>query len=140
MSIQPLRLSGRSQSMGVIVDSVLPHLVGMSEDILQTGIMLYYLKDGTTMIGTEDAAEEPDSIVLEGPEILPEHCWITNNNGEVIIHPQHGATVTINNKPIIKPEKLTQGDIVHIGGIKFRFNNPQEAAKLRERRRVCIHQ
>ena len=44
MSIQPLRLSGRSQSMGVIVDAVLPHLVGMSDDILQTGITLYYLK------------------------------------------------------------------------------------------------
>ena len=55
MSIQPLRLSGRSQSMGVIVDSVLPHLVGMSEDILQTGIMLYYLKvRSEVMIGYFD--------------------------------------------------------------------------------------
>ena len=44
MSIQPLRLSGRSQSMGVIVDSLLPHLVCMDDDILSTGVVMYYLK------------------------------------------------------------------------------------------------
>ena len=45
MSIRPL--SRRSCSMGVIVDSLLPHLVAMDDDILSTGIVMYHLKVGS---------------------------------------------------------------------------------------------
>ena len=44
MSIQPVRLTKRSNSMGVIVDSNLPHLICMDDDILSTGVIMYYLK------------------------------------------------------------------------------------------------
>ena len=33
--------------MGVIVDSLLPHLVAMDDDILSTGIVMYHLKVGS---------------------------------------------------------------------------------------------
>ena len=39
-----IRSVSRRNSMGVIVDLNLPHLVGMDDDILSTGILMYYLK------------------------------------------------------------------------------------------------
>lgn len=32
--------------MGVLIESQLPHLVGMDDDILSTGVMIYHLKVG----------------------------------------------------------------------------------------------
>lgn len=34
----------KASSMGVIVDSHLPHLVGIDDDILSTGVIIYHLK------------------------------------------------------------------------------------------------
>lgn len=36
----------RKEGLGVILDSELPHLIGIDDDILSTGIMLYHLKVG----------------------------------------------------------------------------------------------
>ena len=44
MRFHPLQLSRRSSSLGVIVDSHLPHLICMDDDILSTGVVMYYLK------------------------------------------------------------------------------------------------
>merc|ERR1719495_1416442 len=38
--------------LGVVLDSDKPHLIGLDEDILSTGITLYQLKEGETVIGT----------------------------------------------------------------------------------------
>ncbi|KAJ8309142.1 hypothetical protein KUTeg_014016 [Tegillarca granosa] len=81
-------LNKRTSSMGVLIESQLPHLVGMDDDILSTGVMIYHLKEGKTLIGRDDAAREQDI-----------------------------------------------GDYILLGKTNmFRFNNPAEAAKLRERR------
>lgn len=34
----------RKEGRGVVLDSTLPHLIGIDDDILSTGIMLYHLK------------------------------------------------------------------------------------------------
>ena len=34
----------RKEGLGVVLDSELPHLIGIDDDILSTGIMLYHLK------------------------------------------------------------------------------------------------
>ena len=34
----------RKEGVGVILDSTLPHLIAVDDDILSTGIMLYHLK------------------------------------------------------------------------------------------------
>ena len=34
----------KASSMGVIVDSQLPHLVGIDDDILSTGVIIYHIK------------------------------------------------------------------------------------------------
>ena len=36
----------RRQSLGVMIDSQLPHLVAFSEDLLSTGVHLYHIKVG----------------------------------------------------------------------------------------------
>ncbi|ELT93052.1 hypothetical protein CAPTEDRAFT_105632, partial [Capitella teleta] len=139
--MQPLRAFDRSQSLGVIVDTQLPHLLCMDDDILSTGIMLYYLQEGTTSIGTEDAAL-PQDIVLSGSDVAAEHCYIEHDvRGDVTLYPcTDGAPITVNDRDVALPVRLSQGDILHLGkGNMFRFNHPQEAAKLRERRRVRNH-
>ena len=53
-------LALRKEGMGVILDSELPHLIGIDDDILSTGIMLYHLKEGKTRIGTAEAKDNLD--------------------------------------------------------------------------------
>lgn len=36
----------KASTMGVVVDSQLPHLVGMDDDILSTGVIIYHLRVG----------------------------------------------------------------------------------------------
>ncbi|KAL5008864.1 hypothetical protein ScPMuIL_014445 [Solemya velum] len=132
-------LGNRVSSMGVLIDSQLPHLIGMDDDILSTGVTMYYLKEGKTLIGTEDASRQQD-IVLSGPMILKEHCFIKNYMGTVTLHPNRGAKCALNGIDIRDPSILSQGDYILLGKVNmFRFNNPAEAAKLREHRKVCEH-
>ena len=53
-------LALRKEGKGVILDSMLPHLIGIDDDILSTGIMLYHLKEGDTTIGMEGEDYQPD--------------------------------------------------------------------------------
>ena len=41
---QDQNVAVRREGMGVVLDSKLPHLIGIDDDILSTGIMLYHLK------------------------------------------------------------------------------------------------
>ena len=34
----------RQEGLGVVLDSELPHLIGIDDDLLSTGIVLYHLK------------------------------------------------------------------------------------------------
>ena len=52
--------------LGVMLDSDMPHLIGLDEDILSTGITLYQLREGNTIIGNNEAEEVPH-IALKGP-------------------------------------------------------------------------
>ncbi|CAH1792279.1 unnamed protein product, partial [Owenia fusiformis] len=132
MTIRSLRQ--RSSSLGVIVDSSLPHLIGMDDDILSTGVVMYNLKEGTTRMGGGDAVHEPD-IVVHGPDVEPKHCVIKNQDNEVTIRPCPGAYLVVNGVEVTEPTRLSQGDVILIGRTNmFRFNNPQEALKLREHR------
>ena len=50
----------REGGMGVVLDSELPHLIGIDDNLLSTGIMLYHLKQGSTHVGTIHAEEKQD--------------------------------------------------------------------------------
>ncbi|XP_051000425.1 stAR-related lipid transfer protein 9 isoform X2 [Acomys russatus] len=119
---------------GVVIESSLPHLMALEDDVLSTGVVLYHLKEGTTKIGRIDSDQEQD-IVLQGQWIERDHCTITSTCGLVILQPTQGARCTVNGREVTASCRLTQGAIITLGKAqKFRFNHPAEAALLRHRR------
>ncbi|XP_051868007.1 kinesin-like protein KIF16B isoform X2 [Pristis pectinata] len=128
-------LALRKEGIGVVLDSELPHLIGIDDDLLSTGIILYHLKEGKTYVGREDAATEQD-IVLHGLDLESEHCIFENLNNRVTVIPLNDAQCSVNGNPINEPTQLNQGAVILLGRTNmFRFNHPKEAAKLREKRK-----
>ncbi|XP_026065304.1 kinesin-like protein KIF16B isoform X3 [Carassius auratus] len=128
-------LALRKEGIGVILDSELPHLIGIDDDLLSTGIILYHLKEGRTYVGRDDATTEQD-IILHGLGLESEHCLIENQNGTVTLIPLNDAQCSVNGVQITEPCQLNQGAVMLLGRTNmFRFNHPKEAAKLREKRK-----
>ncbi|XP_051982170.1 kinesin-like protein KIF16B isoform X1 [Xyrauchen texanus] len=131
-------LALRKEGIGVILDSELPHLIGIDDDLLSTGIILYHLKEGRTYVGREDATNEQD-IILHGLGLESEHCQIENQNGTVTLIPLNDAQCSVNGVQITEHCQLNQGAVILLGRTNmFRFNHPKEAAKLREKRKSGI--
>ncbi|KAM6164074.1 kinesin-like protein KIF16B isoform 2-T2 [Rhynchocyon petersi] len=128
-------LALRKEGIGVVLDSELPHLIGIDDDLLSTGIILYHLKEGKTYVGREDASTEQD-IVLHGLDLESEHCIFENVGGTVTLIPLSGSQCSVNGVQIMKATHLNQGAVILLGRTNmFRFNHPKEAAKLREKRK-----
>ncbi|XP_073409905.1 kinesin-like protein KIF16B isoform X3 [Dendrobates tinctorius] len=128
-------LALRKEGIGVVLDSELPHLIGIDDDLLSTGIILYHLKEGRTYVGREDAESEQD-IVLHGLDLESEHCIFENLNGRVTLIPLNAAQCSVNGIQILEATPLNQGAVILLGRTNmFRFNHPKEAAKLREKRK-----
>ncbi|XP_053472068.1 kinesin-like protein KIF16B isoform X1 [Ictalurus furcatus] len=128
-------LALRKEGIGVILDSELPHLIGIDDDLLSTGIILYHLKEGRTFVGREDAVNEQD-IVLHGLGLESEHCLFENQDGTVTLIPLNESQCSVNGVHVTEPCQLNQGAVILLGRTNmFRFNHPKEAAKLREKRK-----
>ncbi|KAM8860378.1 uncharacterized protein kif16bb [Spinachia spinachia] len=124
----------RKEGSGVVLGCQLPHLIGIDEDLLSTGIVLYYLKEGTTMIGSDESSCSQD-IVLHGSGLLGKHCVLENRAGTVTLIPQDGALCLVNGCVVTDPCQLSQGDITHLGrGSMLRFNHPTEASERGDKR------
>lgn len=131
----------RKSGMGVVLDSEGPHLIGIHDDN-RTGVTLYILKEGETIIGNankedqngnNDAGVAKVDILLHGPGILSIHCSIHLTNGIAVIRPRNAAQCWLNANLITEPMTISQGDILLLGRTNmFRYNNPAEAAKLRK--------
>ncbi|XP_076638650.1 kinesin-like protein 98A isoform X1 [Colletes latitarsis] len=121
----------RKSGVGVVLDSEMPHLVGIDDDLLSTGVTLYHLKEGRTLVGTEEAPTTQD-IVLTGVDVEPEHCVVELDSGVATLHPLSNHC-WINTAQVDKPTRLSQGCIILLGrNNMFRYNDPAEAAKLRK--------
>ncbi|KAL1287365.1 KIF16B [Ovibos moschatus] len=128
-------LALRKEGIGVVLDSELPHLIGIYDDLLSTGMILYHLKEGQTYVGREDASTEQD-IVLHGLDLESEHCVFENIGGTVTLIPLRGSQCSVNGVQILEATHLNQGAMILLGRTNmFRFNHPKEAAKLREKRK-----
>ncbi|KAM4898429.1 stAR-related lipid transfer protein 9 [Sylvia borin] len=124
------------EKAGVTIDSNLPHLMAMDDDILSTGVVLYHLREGTTKIGRSDSDQDQD-IVLQGQWIERNHCLIENHRGVVTLRPAPGARCSVNGCEVSGSCRLSQGALIVLGkSHKFRFNHPAEAAILRLRRSI----
>ncbi|ELW69954.1 Kinesin-like protein KIF16B, partial [Tupaia chinensis] len=132
---QEQTLALRKEGIGVVLDSELPHLIGIDDDLLSTGIILYHLKEGQTYVGRDDASTEQD-IVLHGLDLESEHCIFENVGGTVTLIPLSGSQCSVNGVQIMEATHLNQGAVILLGRTNmFRFNHPKEAAKLREKRK-----
>ncbi|XP_069721405.1 kinesin-like protein KIF1A isoform X1 [Phaenicophaeus curvirostris] len=125
-------------TLGVFSPKKTPHLVNLNEDPLMSECLLYYIKDGITRVGREDAEKRQD-IVLSGHFIKEEHCLFrsdTNTGGEVIVtlEPCEGADTYVNGKKVTEPSILRSGNRIIMGKSHvFRFNHPEQARQERER-------
>ncbi|XP_039618395.1 kinesin-like protein KIF1A isoform X12 [Polypterus senegalus] len=125
-------------TVGVFSPKKTPHLVNLNEDPLMSECLLYYIKDGITRVGREDATRRQD-IVLSGHFIRDEHCTFTstsNSLGEVavVLEPCDGAETYVNGKTVTEPTILRSGNRIILGKSHvFRFNHPEQARQERER-------
>ncbi|XP_037548262.1 uncharacterized protein kif16bb [Nematolebias whitei] len=132
-NLQEETVTLRKEGRGVVLDCQLPHLIGVDEDQLRTGISLYYLKEGRTVIGSDDALCSRD-VVLHGPGLRREHCVLENSAGTVTLFPQDGAVCSVNGSAVTEPCQLTQGAALQLGaGTVLRFYRPAENFQLREK-------
>uniref|UniRef100_A0A6Q2XB01 plus-end-directed kinesin ATPase n=1 Tax=Esox lucius TaxID=8010 RepID=A0A6Q2XB01_ESOLU len=125
-------------TVGVFSPKKTPHLVNLNEDPLMSECLLYYIKDGTTKVGREDAKSRQD-IVLSGHFIQDEHCTFSSTTGpggegNVILEPCEGAEIYVNGKLVTAPTLLRSGNRIIMGKSHvFRFNDPEQARQDRER-------
>ncbi|XP_051752743.1 kinesin-like protein KIF1A isoform X19 [Ctenopharyngodon idella] len=124
-------------TVGVFSPKKTPHLVNLNEDPLMSECLLYYIKDGITRVGREDASSRQD-IVLSGHFIKEEHCTFTSTTGPmgeaVILEPCEGAETYVNGKRVTEPTVLRSGNRIILGKSHvFRFNHPEQARQERER-------
>uniref|UniRef100_A0A8C3NVQ7 Kinesin-like protein KIF16B n=1 Tax=Cyanoderma ruficeps TaxID=181631 RepID=A0A8C3NVQ7_9PASS len=128
-------LALRKEGIGVVLDSELPHLIGIDDDLLSTGIILYHLKEGQTYVGREDAITEQD-IVLHGLDLESEHCIFENLNGTVNLIPLNGAQCSVNGIQITEPTHLNQGTIFcSCRKLEFERQQREELEKLESKRK-----
>ncbi|XP_051668292.1 pleckstrin homology-like domain family B member 1 isoform X7 [Manacus candei] len=107
---------------GLKVQTEKPHLVSLGSGRLSTAITLLPLEEGKTTIGTAMT-----DIVLQGPGLVPQHCYIENVQGTLTLHPC-GNTCAIDGVTVRRPTRLTQGCTICLGQATFlRFNHPAEA-------------
>ena len=76
-------------------------------------------------------------VALHGSGIEKDHCRIdVCENGKSVYLKPVAEKCFLNGLCVDRDRKLTQGDIIKFGdSLKFRFNNPKEAAMLLEKRR-----
>ncbi|NWY89516.1 PHLB1 protein, partial [Loxia curvirostra] len=107
---------------GLKVQTEKPHLVSLGSGRLSTAVTLLPLEEGETTIGTAGT-----DIVLQGPGLAPQHCYIENVRGTLTLHPC-GNACAIDGVPLQRPMHLTQGCAICLGQATFlRFNHPAEA-------------
>ncbi|KAG7272490.1 hypothetical protein CRUP_005962 [Coryphaenoides rupestris] len=99
-------------TVGVFSPKKTPHLVNLNEDPLMSECLLYYIKDGVTKVGRDDAKTRQD-IVLSGHFIQDEHCTFSSTmgpkgEGNVILEPCEDAETYVNGKRVTTPIVLSE--------------------------------
>ena len=107
-----------------------PHILNLNEDPLMSGVVLYLLRQGQSLIGRKDAAAKQD-VVLTGLSIEKEHAKVMNTDGKVIIMTMTDtAKVIVNGHRISGSSELNHNDRLVIGNNHiFRFVDPDKAEK-----------
>ncbi|KAF9076708.1 kinesin-like protein [Rhodocollybia butyracea] len=134
-ALEELGISVEKNMVGVHAPKKIPHLVNLNEDPLMSECLIYQLKPGKTVVGRLDS-NKPAAIRLSGDNILEEHCYFENNESKVVIHCLPGSVTFLNGKRMTpgQSHKLRTGFRIILGDNHvFRFNNPEEIRKQRDR-------
>ncbi|XP_062817413.1 pleckstrin homology-like domain family B member 1 isoform X16 [Anolis carolinensis] len=121
-SLQNSLLDLTETGKGLKVQTEKPHLVSLGSGRLSTAITLLPLEEGRTVLGSSAS-----DIVLQGPGVAPQHCFIENVRGTLTLHPC-GNPCAIDGLAVSCPTRLSQGCMICLGQSTFlRFNHPAEA-------------
>ncbi|KIK55370.1 hypothetical protein GYMLUDRAFT_47928 [Collybiopsis luxurians FD-317 M1] len=134
-ALEELGISVEKNMVGVHTPKKIPHLVNLNEDPLMSECLIYQLKPGKTVVGRLDS-DKPAAIRLSGDNILEEHCYFENTDGKVFIHCLPDSMTFMNGKRMTpgQSHKLRTGFRIILGDNHvFRFNNPEEIRKQRDR-------
>ncbi|CAL1701929.1 unnamed protein product [Somion occarium] len=134
-ALEELGISVEKNNVGVHTPKKMPHLVNLNEDPLMSECLIYQLKPGITTVGKLDS-EKPAAIRLSGESIVEEHCYFDNVDGRVTLHALPNAVTFLNGRQITSGQvyKLRSGFRIILGEHHvFRFNNPEEVRKQRDR-------
>ncbi|UYV80530.1 KIF16B [Cordylochernes scorpioides] len=114
-------LSDVSQNLPTQIHQIVRYIFYPNKNI-SFQVMGYVVQKECTLIGTAEAEVPQDIVplsnhvavvlsVLEGPDILPEHCSIQMppHNGAAMLVPQPGAKCAVNDVPVTEPTVLSQG-------------------------------
>lgn len=134
-ALEELGITVERGDVGVHTPKRTPHLVNLNEDPLMSECLIYQLKPGKTIIGRLDS-EKPATIRLSGDSITDEHCYFENSDGKVTLHTVGEAVTFLNGRQVTAGQsyKLRSGFRIILGEHHvFRFNNPEEVRKQRDR-------
>ncbi|KAI0751639.1 kinesin-domain-containing protein [Daedaleopsis nitida] len=137
-ALEELGISVEKNNVGVHTPKRMPHLVNLNEDPLMSECLIYQLKPGKTDVGRLEG-DKPAAIRLSGDSIAEEHCYFENNDGKVTLHALPDAVTFLNGRQITRGQtyKLRTGFRIILGEHHvFRFNNPEEVRKQRDRARA----
>ncbi|XP_062573075.1 kinesin-like protein KIF13B isoform X4 [Saccostrea cucullata] len=113
------------QTSGIKVEKGRCFLVNLNADPSLNELLVYYLKDHT-LVGQQDARVQQD-IQLSGLGIMPEHCVVDIENGDVWLTPVENARTCVNGSVITKKTKVKNGDRILWGNNHFfRINCPKQ--------------
>lgn len=116
-------------TVGVFSPKKTPHLVNLNEDPSMSECLIYYIKNGTTRVGSAEA-NIPQDIQLSGSHILSEHCIFENKDSIITLIPKSGALCYVNGREVIEPIVLKTGSRVILGkNHVFRFNHPEQGKR-----------
>ncbi|KIM22681.1 hypothetical protein M408DRAFT_28520, partial [Serendipita vermifera MAFF 305830] len=136
-ALEELGITVDKNMVGVHAPKKMPHLVNLNEDPLMSECLVYQLKYGRTIVGRLDS-DKPEAIRLSGENILEEHCYIDNSDSVVTLTAPTGSMTFINGKRVAPDtaHKLRSGFRIILGeNHVFRFNNPEEVRKQRDRQK-----
>ncbi|KAJ1952335.1 hypothetical protein EC988_003613, partial [Linderina pennispora] len=116
--------------VGLHAPKDIPHLVNLSEDPLMSECLVYNLKPGRTLVGSNDEGSSADIRLSALGDVVPNHCYFDYDTatGNVTINPLEGRDLLVNGQQITESRQLHSGFRIFIGKLfLFRFNHPVQA-------------
>ncbi|KAI0289513.1 hypothetical protein BC826DRAFT_1159461 [Russula brevipes] len=137
-ALEELGITVEKNNVGVHTPKKMPHLVNLvkrgstHERVLNLPTKARKNNGDVGRLDSEKAVH----IRLSGDNILEEHCHFENTDGKVTLYALPDAITFLNGKQISteQPHKLHSGFRIILGEHHvFRFNNPEEVRKQRDR-------